>query len=633
VDYFYPPAQTQGFGQSGFYLIDAFYGSGAYTNPEASYNYNNHLANGFQLNPTVDSGMVEFMAAHPGGFVLYQNAATVNSNGLSAAQIDAQRQAAAPICAANGMDRSGWNLMAEWDQSGGGWVANGRPSYTGLSRDQAYAAFTGYYLGLSPLPTYLGETATQIGCRKIAQTDYPPNVFYAYALGVDEVLLERGLDELGDLSTGVAFTRGASRQSDKPWGIDLSTWRSFSDAATRFNSSGTLTGGWSPSYLRRLMYASYLSGAHVVQIEPVEYDLPGGGLNPFGAAVQEFGNFALVRHPDIGRTAVSLAIMIPFNSGFDTKHGLYNQQNAVWYQDIPYSTGDFMLSNFLGVAYPNSGSFGTMPCQFSGSADYDAYLAAGGDPRPCEVMPFTRWGDNLDVITDTASAAALSQYKAIMLAGDVVVTAALRSKLQAWVQQGGTLVVNSSQISSDDWSWLGITLGSTNTGNTSRWTASGTGFTEPDFSYARVTPTTASVLATTQAGDVLITSNSYGQGRVIFTAPSYLQANSRAQLLNIGTTLIDWLNAQYALATVDGPQIEYVVNQGAGTTIVGLINNSATTWNGSIAVKKMGTLLSATEYLSETAAAASDGGGVINVAAQIPPFELRVFAVQFSPSN
>jgi hypothetical protein len=274
-----------------------------------------------------------------------------------------------------------------------------------------------------------------------------------------------------------------------------------------------------------------------------------------------------------------------------------------------------------------------MPGSFTGATDYNSYLASGGDPRSYEPMPFTRWGDNLDVINTDASPTALNQYKVIVLAGDVALTSALRSEFQVWVQQGGTLVINSSQISSKDWSWLGIRLGATRTGNASTWTATGTVFTEPSFSYPLVTPTTASVLAATKAGDALITSNNYGQGRVMFTAPPFLQSTSGSQLLNIGAKLIDGLNAQYALATVHGPQVEYLVNQAAGTTIVGLINNSGTAWSGSIAFKKMGTLLSATEYLSDTAINATDAGNVINVAARVPPYDLKIFAIQFSPSR
>ena len=131
----------------------------------------------------------------------------------------------------------------------------------------------------------------------------------------------------------------------------------------------------------------------------------------------------------------------------------------------------------------------------------------------------------------------------------------------------------------------------------------------------------------------MITSNDYGQGRVIFTAPNFLQANSGKRLLNIGVKLIDSLNNQYALAKVNGTPLEYVVNQGTGTTIVALINNSGTTWSGSIDFKKMGTLQSAREYLSDTSVPAIDAGPVISVTAQVPAYDLKVIAVQFTPSS
>src|SRR5678809_1078162 len=49
-----------------------------------------------------------------------------------------------------------------------------------------------------------------------------PSALDAYEWGADVGLLERGVDELGDVATGIAFMRGAGRQYDRPWGIDLS---------------------------------------------------------------------------------------------------------------------------------------------------------------------------------------------------------------------------------------------------------------------------------------------------------------------------------------------------------------------------------------------------------------------------
>ena len=64
--------------------------------------------------------------------------------------------------------------------------------------------------------------------------------------------------------------------------------------------------------------------------------------------------------------------MLDFYHGFDTKHGLWNQSDNVWYQAIPYSDGDHMLNNLLRLAYPDhwkSGRYdGASRGQMPGSA-------------------------------------------------------------------------------------------------------------------------------------------------------------------------------------------------------------------------------------------------------------------------
>ena len=237
---------------------------------------------------------------------------------------------------------------------------------------------------------------------------------YAYEMGVDIALLERSIDELSDLSTGLAFVRGSSRQYDRRWGIDISTWRTSNNMATEFTGSGVFLGGWSPSYIRRHLYISFMSGAHVINIEPTLYYHSDGRLNPFGQMTKEFGDFALRRHTDVGRPVVPMALMLNFHHGFDAKHNLYNQYDAVWYGDIPYSTGDFMINNFWKEAYPGHWLHGLTPgapfADGSGNPDatrFQQYLSAGGDPRPYEPMGSTRWGDNIDVILNNASLATL----------------------------------------------------------------------------------------------------------------------------------------------------------------------------------------------------------------------------------
>ena len=618
-----------------FVLSHAFYGPMAYANPAARRNLDAGMLNAFSFWHPLDPGMEKFLTDHPIATILTMSAAT-RVEGLSTAYIERQRKELAELRGSMGLNVS-WNLMEEWDQTGGRWVLHGRPSYTGLSRQQAHAAFTKYYLEDSPpLGTYLRQAPKQRGVPLVAQTDYPMNAFYAFAMGVDVCLLERGIDELSDVSTGIAFVRGAARQSAKPWGIDVALWRTSNESATEFDGQGVLTGGWSPSYIRRHLYISYLSGANYVQIEPANYYADTGRLNPLGQVTREFADFALRRHPDVGRPVVSTALMTHYYSGFDPKHWIYAQTDAVWYGDIPYSDGDHMLNNILKVAYPDHWLHGLTPgAPFATASDapdpaaFRQYLRAGGDPRPFEPMGTTRWGDNLDVIADNASLATLREYKVIVLVGGAVLDDRLRDALRSWVQEGGTLVVNVKQVTAADESLLGVRLGSTEaSGNRSRWLRDGTSYEEPRFAFTRITPITATVLATSEDDDPLVTSQALGQGKVILTTPHHLQASARDQLLQVGVRLLDGLAAMDLPARVAGPPVEYMVNRGANRTVVMIVNNSGATWSGTVTFASPPVSFALREYASDTDVPNSASPGEAVVAARVPAYDLRVYALE-----
>jgi hypothetical protein len=622
-----------------FFLSNEFFGPMGYRYPEVAWNFQNGMTNMLALWPPADAGMFNVITSRNTGFNFYMQGAShvVGPTGLanSAPEIASKSQSASTICTARGKDKSLWSLMLEWDQSGGKWVPNGRPRYLGLTRTLAYSKFTNYYLIDSPpLGTYLAQPAAERGCRLGALTDYSPNAFYAFKMGVDVGLLERVIDELGDTSTGLAYMRGAGRLYNRPWGIDISLWRTAADSATSFNSTGRLIGGWSPNYVRRHLYIAYMGGAHILQIEPAVYYYSGTNqLNPLGQMIKDFANFSLTRHPDVGAPVVPMALMFDFYSGFDTKHGLYNQADAVWYQDIPYSSGDYMINNFLKIAYPNHWLHGTTPnAPFSNSAGYKSFLASGGDPRPYEPMPFTRWGDTIDVTLNTASLSTLNRYKVIVLMGGVVIDTRLRTILKSWVQSGGTLVVNASQVTSADESLLGVTLGGALvSGGASRWSSNGITYNEPSYLYKPVTVRSASVLATTGSA-ALITSNTIGSGRVILTTPKFLQSSARTQLLSIGVHLFDWLNKQVAPAQVSGPPVEYLFNKSANRLITTIINNSGSTWNGKITAPIAGNVTAVREYIRDTSIAFTNNGLGVTVNAQVAPYDVRVYAIQYQPS-
>jgi hypothetical protein len=129
--------------RSAFYLSTEFHGPLGYTYPEAALNLRNGIANMLALWPPADVGMQSFVIGRGVKLNFHLQGAT-HVNKQSAASIESQRLAAARICMAQPAKNHVWNLMIEWDQSGGAWVPDGRPRYTGLTRAQAHARFADY---------------------------------------------------------------------------------------------------------------------------------------------------------------------------------------------------------------------------------------------------------------------------------------------------------------------------------------------------------------------------------------------------------------------------------------------------------------------------------------------------------
>lgn len=621
-------------------LFHEFYGSLGYTDPQAASQLQSGAANGLTFWPPVVTGVAQFAQLY-GARLMLRLPDAASPAAMSDQQIQQQRADLQALAIANPQLEFSWDLMPEWDQSGGAWVPNGRPIYAGLSKRAAHAKFLDYYQSSFPmLMSDLSQPTSSRAYRLAAVTDYPANAFDAYQMGVDLCMIERAIDELGDLSTGITFLRGAAHQYGRPWGIDLSSWRTSNDMATQYTNSNVLLGGWSASYLSRHYYAAYLAGANVIQNEAATYLNPDGQLNPFAQATQDFADFALRRHPDLGRPAISAAFMLSSDNGFDPKHGIYNQSNAVWYQDIPYTTGDFMIDSVLRLAYPNHWLHGLTPgAPFANSsgvpavAGFQAYLAAGGDPRPYEPMPATRWGDNLDIVTTTIADTALRRYRLLVLLGDVAPDAALRDKLHAWVENGGILVINANQMTPADQAGAGISIknAAPRQAASSTWVGTGVKQTELPYSYMQVQPVTAEVLAVNEFSDPLITSQKLGRGQIIVTTASYLQPNTRDQVLLHGTQLLDSLMARFAIASVTGSPVEYIVNQLPGKIVVALINNSGSAWNGSVAVPVTNqSQWTVQEYVNDQSVPFESTTGGVTISAQVPPYGVRVFGFEYT---
>ena len=535
--------------------------------------------------------------------------------------------------------------MSEFDQSGGCW-SNGRPNPAGLSDAQAYSAWKGYYLNTLKLGNYLNKTAQERGYKWMVTADYGFSTQYAYDMGSDIVLLERNIDAVSGITPGLAMLRGAANQhGKKDWGIDISTWRYWNDGPTEY-ANGRVTTGWSTNTFKRNMFIAYMGGANIIHMEAAEYHKgasSGNALNPLGLTVQQFYDFATKRHPNRGTPYAPIAIMQDHYSGLEPKFGEWNQADYKWYWKNTYSAGDTMFANLLGLIYPNYNLWGTLPSgapkvlradrSIDVSATTSAYrqaLATGADPRRWEPMGNSRWGETFDIITNQAPLETFLKYKVIVLATGGPVGDAMLTNFSSYVEKGGILVLNALQLSTQAQTLAGVSLTQDKATATSEmWTQDGTLINENPYTYTVVRPTTATVVSDT-TGNPIITQNKQGSGVVYLTTPDLLQDKKSSSILNVGQKLLQTLQERFAIAAVNGPQAEFLVNTDGSKIIVTLINTdiSGAVWNGKIAFRRPSTSYSASEWTEDKQVSTAANGDRVVIDATVPPYDVRVYALE-----
>jgi hypothetical protein len=493
-----------------------------------------------------------------------------------------------------------------------------------------YEQFRNYYVNTLGIGSILGRTREQRGYGFAAVSDYPWTAHWVLDWGADLVMGERIIDELSGMAPGASFYRGAARQFGKAWGYDLSTWRYWTSSPTQYDSNNRLTGGWSSSWFKRHLMMAYMGGANVIHMEPAEYFSPSGSPNPLGAAVSEFADFALRRHPNRPPEHAPFALVVDRYSGFDPKFGQYMQGNSVWYGRIPYAAGDYMLNNVLRMAYPDHWTHGTLVSGGPQSvSEFRSRLAAGADPRPWEPMGKSRWGDVFNVLNNATTVSGLSKHRVAMLTTHLPVDSVLRAAFQQYVQNGGVLILNAAQVGAADTALTGASLtGQTAQSTSSRWVADGSALTEPAYTYAKLNLQGASVVARNAEGDPLITRYGVGAGEVYLTTPTLLQDNNRSQILNVGRKLFDTLSDRFAPAKVQGPSVLYQLNSDSRVTTVTVLNGAGTTWTGTVSFPVPAGSYKTSEWTRDSSVDSTVAGGQVSVSASVPPYDVRVYALE-----
>ena len=525
-----------------------------------------------------------------------------------------------------------WMLaLPEFDQSGGCWTKlnGGRPKPSGTA-STTYQQWINFYQKTLGLEQVLGAGPDRRGYQIAATCAYAFCPRYAYELGADLVLLERSNDEVSGITPGMAMARGASVQNgSKPWGIDLSTWRYWSGSPTEYNAQGQLTGGWSTSWFKRLMYIAFMGGSTLNYFESADYTTGArtGDLNPLGLTLKEFRDFAVNRHADRGTPFVPMAIIEEHTSGFEPKFGQYNQGDTSWYSKLNYSLGDRTLEALLQMAFPDYQVHGQLVQGGPKSpADYQRRLAKGEDPRPWEPMGSSRWGESFDVLSNWASLGALEAYRAVVLAQGTPITTEFAETLEAYVRAGGILVMNADQPRPSDETWTGVRLSEQREQSSiARWLADKSLIQERKFTYRKVDLVGATAVAETEQGDALITEQSLGEGLVyVITADSY-QDTKKSAILMTGQRLIDDLQQKFAVANLVGPPCEYLVNVTGSKTLVTLVNNNSTQWDGRVIFGSADGQVR--EYTHDSPVPSSVIDGKVNASISVPAWDVMVFVL------
>jgi hypothetical protein len=362
----------------------------------------------------------------------------------------------------------------------------------------------------------------------------------------------------------IAFTRGAARQ----FGGAFLYYHApnFGDTATTFTKAQNFAGpdffyhtrygptmGPSLSWYRKSYYLYYMAGASAIYLEQGadQFFKPGPGdhpfqLNPLGRITDEFLRFA-EKHADRGTPYTPIAFLL------DPAHGFEMTDYPQWpFEVSQIDRGDRALRELFGVAY------------------YPA-LVVEGEPAIADRQPFVAgvFGDVFDVLTTDATS--FDRYRAVVLGG----RASWNSRLEQYLRNGGTVVLNAAQIAGVPEPVLGVRL--TNAlAETDDARCLLPGEEKVDlrgqmFRYEKLELKGAKSLLAAPNGDALATVNKVGKGTVVFAAlPDLLGEDER--ITPFAAHLLTHVFADATPVRVEG-DVEYLINRTESGWIVTLLNS------------------------------------------------------------
>ena len=465
---------------------------------------------------------------------------------------------------------SGESIGFVWDQA---------PKYLQISpemsRTQLLAAHRTFYTeALSRKWSAMFKTTTGPMWDKLIPAQSTSSTSFAHALaewGVRFVGIETAAVQ-PSTAMRLAFTRGAARQ----FGGEFFYYHApnFGDSATTFTKEQNFAGpdnffhsrygatmGPSLSWYRKSYYLYYMSGASAIYLEQGfdQFFKPGPGehpfqLNPLGRITEEFVRFA-AKHPDRGEPYTPIAVLL------DPAHGWDMTDYPQWPFGISQiNRSDRALRELFGAAY------------------YPGPVREG-EPASGERQAFVPgvFGNIFDVLVASGTHPdAIDSYRAVIAGGQINWTSAWARKLEEYVRQGGTVVLNAGQIKGLSDGITGVRLrGETGEAHNALCLSPG----EPPqdlhgqiFRYERIELQSAQSLITTTLNEPLVTVNKLGRGKVVFVAvPDLLGEDER--LIPLAAHVLAHLAAEATPVKVEG-DVEYMINRNSRGWVVTIFNDS-----------------------------------------------------------
>lgn len=505
-----------------------------------------------------------------------------------------------------------WEGFTEEDSSGVGFSRNFL-SNPPRSHDEARNMFEKFLKeGLTEIQKYAPHI------RKWGRCGYASSTHIYAKLGLDAILLERTNDDIEDIQTGIAFTRGAGKQYSCPWGIDFSLWWGVFYGCVQDSST---------SYHKCNWLISYFSGADYLAIEGGDLlCYRDGTLSRLGKDFEEFSKW--IKKVSRGTPVVPVAIMLPSNHGWITPPYWETQQYAWNYARLRRNPGERGIDGFFTTVFPGS-NFAMDPFPFGNYENDDPpaspfalscitpryaplpqnvfyskpYLPFGKfkdrkeanefirqnniDISPYRPMGISRWGDIFDVFTEEVSSDVLKQYKILVILGPLVLNEEVKQKVIDYVREGGTVICSAGVIKPDDYDWMGVQiLPELHVGYRWKW-VKGDWTTEAFRLVPANVDSDAEVIAWANKNAPLIVHSRLGKGSIYISLAPWFESSTNI-LMGAVIKLMDTLFTPLFPFDILGPPCEWLLTEDGDFQMLIIANHADFPWEGSIEYKNSG---------------------------------------------